>query len=88
MTNEIMEAAAIQVKYEGYLKTQERLASRLDDLEEFRIPSNFDYKSVNSLSNEVREKLIRIKPTTLAQASRIPGVTPAAISILMILLKR
>ena len=88
MTNEIKEAASIQVKYEGYLKIQERLTQRLEDLESFRIPKEFCYKTVSSLSNEVREKLIRIKPTTLAQASRIPGITPAAISVLMIYLKK
>jgi tRNA uridine 5-carboxymethylaminomethyl modification enzyme len=85
---EIVEAVSIHLKYEGYLKAQEKLIRRLEDLESFRIPRDFDYKSVKSLSNEVREKLITIKPVTLAQASRIPGVTPAAISILMVLLKR
>lgn len=85
---EVSEAAEIHLKYEGYLKAQEKLIRRFEDLESFRIPSSFDYRSAKSLSNEVREKLITIKPVTLAQASRIPGVTPAAISILMVMLKR
>lgn len=88
LIDEISEAASIQVKYEGYLKRQERLIERLNDLESFRIPKGFCYKSVSSLSNEVREKLTRIKPATLAQASRIPGITPAAISVLMIYLRK
>jgi tRNA uridine 5-carboxymethylaminomethyl modification enzyme len=85
--NEVLEAATIQIKYDGYIRAQERSAARLDDLEAFRIPRKFPYESINGLSNEVREKLLDIRPMNLAQASRIPGVTPAAISILMVYLK-
>jgi len=84
---EILEAAAIQIKYDGYIRAQERSAARLADLEAFRLPATFPYEKLNGLSNEVKEKLSNIRPATLAQASRIPGITPAAISILMVHLK-
>jgi tRNA uridine 5-carboxymethylaminomethyl modification enzyme len=86
--DEIAEAAMIHVKYEGYLKMQERTVARMGELENFPIPQKFSYESVNGLSNEVREKLLKINPINLAQASRIPGITPAAISILMVYLKK
>ena len=86
--SQIIEAASIELKYEGYIRAQERAAARLDDLESFRIPQKFRYESVNGLSNEVREKLAGIRPVNLSQASRIPGMTPAAISVLMVHLKR
>jgi tRNA uridine 5-carboxymethylaminomethyl modification enzyme len=86
--DEIAEAAMIHVKYEGYLKMQERTVARMGELENFPIPQKFSYESVNGLSNEVREKLLKINPINLAQASRIPGITPAAISILMVYLRR
>jgi len=85
---EILEAASINLKYEGYLKMQERTVARMGELENFPIPQKFSYESVNGLSNEVREKLLKINPLNLAQASRIPGITPAAISILMVYLKK
>ncbi len=84
----VVEEAAIEIKYEGYLKVQQRAIERLEDLEHFHIPANFTYEKVQSISNEIREKLTKIKPLNLAQASRIPGVTPAAISVLMVYLKR
>ncbi len=85
---EVTEAAAIRLKYGGYIRSQERLIAKFEELENFRIPKDFSYDAVNGLSNEVREKLTQIKPVTLAQASRMPGVTPAAISILMVHLRR
>jgi len=84
---EALEAASIQIKYDGYIRAQERSASRFEDLGAYRIPKSFSYDTINGLSNEVREKLSKIQPMNLAQASRIPGVTPAAISILMVHLK-
>ncbi len=80
--------AEVEIKYAGYIESQRALIKRLDELEGFRIPEPFNYKKVESLSNEVRQKLEKVRPATLAQASRIPGITPAAISILMIFLKR
>ncbi|MFH1873864.1 MAG: tRNA uridine-5-carboxymethylaminomethyl(34) synthesis enzyme MnmG [Pseudomonadota bacterium] len=84
----VVEEAAIEIKYEGYLKVQQRAIERLEDLESFHIPAHFTYEKVQSISNEIREKLTKIKPLNLAQASRIPGITPAAISVLMVYLKR
>jgi tRNA uridine 5-carboxymethylaminomethyl modification enzyme len=77
----------IEIKYEGYIERQNREAAKLQDLEDVRIPASLDYKRAHGLSNELKEKLADVRPTTLAQASRIPGMTPAALSILMILLK-
>jgi tRNA uridine 5-carboxymethylaminomethyl modification enzyme len=77
----------IEIKYEGYIERQKREAAKLQDLEDVRIPASMDYERAHGLSNELKEKLVDVRPTTLAQASRIPGMTPAALSILMILLK-
>lgn len=85
---EVMEQVEIQVKYDGYIKRQEEQIERFKRLEEARFPEEFDFSKVIGLSTEVREKLIKIKPFSLGQASRISGVTPAAISILMVNLKK
>ena len=77
----------IEIKYEGYIERQKREAAKLQDLEDVRIPASMDYQRAHGLSNELKEKLAAVRPTTLAQASRIPGMTPAALSILMIPLK-
>lgn len=87
LAEEIKEAADIEITYEGYIKIQNLQVERLKQLERFRIPKDFDYDAVKSLSNEVRAKLKNIQPLTLAQAGEISGVTPAAISILMIYLR-
>src|SRR5215813_13460483 len=71
------------IKYEGYLKQQDREVEKLRKAESKRLPSDLDYASMPGLSNEVVEKLTRIRPQSIAQASRIPGITPAAISILL-----
>ena len=84
----LLEQVEIEVKYAGYVAAQQEMAKRLSELEKVRIPTSFSYDDVHGLSNEVREKLDAIKPQTLAQASRISGITPAAISILMIYLNR
>ncbi len=84
----IKEQVEIQVKYEGYIKRQLEQIERFKRLEEVFFPEGFDFGSVIGLSTEVREKLIKIRPLSLGQASRISGVTPAAISILMINLKK
>jgi tRNA uridine 5-carboxymethylaminomethyl modification enzyme len=84
----ILEQVEVEIKYAGYLRAQREMAERLANLEEVRIPQDFSYSHVHGLSTEVREKLVEIKPQTLAQASRISGITPAAISILMVYLKK
>ena len=78
----------IQCKYEGYLQRQEGEVKKFKNLEKIQIPSGFDYQEIPGLSNEVREKLSEVQPTSLGQASRISGMTPAALSILMVYLKR
>ncbi|MDW7645161.1 MAG: tRNA uridine-5-carboxymethylaminomethyl(34) synthesis enzyme MnmG [Desulfuromonadales bacterium] len=77
-----------EVKYEGYIRRQEEQVKRFKKTEEILIPESFDYQAVSGLTAEVREKLERVRPVNLGQAARIPGVTPAAIAILTILLRR
>jgi tRNA uridine 5-carboxymethylaminomethyl modification enzyme len=76
------------LKYEGYLKRQEEGVRRFSRMEQASIPGDFDYAAIGGLSREVREKLATIRPQSLGQASRIPGITPAALSLLSIHLKR
>ncbi|MFA6078666.1 MAG: tRNA uridine-5-carboxymethylaminomethyl(34) synthesis enzyme MnmG [Candidatus Omnitrophota bacterium] len=78
----------IEIKYEGFIKRQRAEIARFDKVEKIKIPQEMDYKKVRGLSSEVTEKLMNIRPINLGQASRISGVTPAAISILMIYLDR
>ncbi len=85
---EVLEQIEIQVKYNGYMRRQEEQIERFKKWEEVRFPEEFDFSKVIGLSTEVREKLVKIKPFSLGQASRISGVTPAAISILMVNLKK
>ena len=82
------EAIEIEAKYHGYLKREEEEVRKLQNIEKIKIPPGIDYKCIPGLSREIQEKLSRIKPQTLGQASRIPGVTPAAISLLLIYVKR
>ena len=77
----------IEIKYEGYIKKQLREIERFKNLEVINIPTDFNYDEVHGLSNELKEKLTNIKPVSLGQVSRIEGITPAAISVLMIALK-
>lgn len=77
----------IEIKYEGYIKKQLREIERFKNLEMVKIPANFEFAGVHGLSNELKEKLTNIKPTSLGQVSRIEGNTPAAISVLMVALK-
>jgi tRNA uridine 5-carboxymethylaminomethyl modification enzyme len=88
LPKEVCEQVEIQVKYEGYINRQLELIERFKRLEEECFPKDFDFGSVIGLSTEVMEKLTRIKPHSLGQASRISGVTPAAISVLMVNLKK
>jgi tRNA uridine 5-carboxymethylaminomethyl modification enzyme len=71
-----------EAKYEGYISQQEKQIQRLHESEGRQIPAGFVYAGVPGLSNEVKEKLVRVRPGTLGQARRIPGVTPAAIAVL------
>ena len=82
------EQIEIQVRYAGYIDRQAEDVERLRRHEEMRLPADFDFDAVSGLSNEVRHKLKQVRPETLAQAGRIPGVTPAAVSLLMICLKK
>jgi len=84
----VKEQVEIQVKYAGYIARQQEEVRRQSHLEEQKIPAELDYDSVSSLSFEVRQKLKDARPETVGQARRISGVTPAAISILLIHLKR
>jgi tRNA uridine 5-carboxymethylaminomethyl modification enzyme len=84
--SDVRERAEIEIKYAGYIEAQRGIIKKLSSLERSCIPDGFDYSKVKGLSTEVREKLGQVSPETLGQASRIPGVTPAAISILMVAL--
>ncbi len=86
--DEIVEAAEILIKYSGYIERERQLAEKIQRLENISIAGVFDYNSITSLSTEARQKLTKIQPATLAQASRIPGVSPADINILLLLMHR
>ena len=85
---EIIEAAEVLIKYQGYIDRERMIADKIHRLETIRIKGKFDYNSLNSLSTEARQKLIKIDPETLAQASRIPGISPSDINVLLVLLGR
>lgn len=84
MSAEMIEEAEIQIKYKGYIEREKFIAEKLRRLENIAIPSDFDFHSMNSLTIEARQKLSRIRPTTIGQASRIPGVSPADVNVLLI----
>ncbi len=88
LTPDVKKQVEIQIKYEGYITQQMHLAERLKKIEGKKVPEDFDYKTVNGLSREVLCKLEEIRPANLGQASRIPGITPAAISLLMVAIER
>ncbi len=85
---ECLEEAEIQIKYDSYIQKEKELAEKLDRLEYIKLPKDFDYHTIQSLSYECREKLNRYKPETLGQASRISGISPADINVLAIFLGR
>lgn len=85
---EITEAAEILIKYSGYIRREQIIADKINRLENIRIKGKFDYNSIQSLSTEARQKLTKIDPDTIAQASRIPGISPSDINILLVLLGR
>jgi tRNA uridine 5-carboxymethylaminomethyl modification enzyme len=85
---EIAEAAEIRMKYSGYIKREQQIAEKINRLEHIIIRGHFDYESILSLSMEARQKLKRIDPETIAHASRIPGISPSDINILLVLMRR
>lgn len=85
---EIVESAEINIKYRGYIDRERLAADKLQRLDSIRIPHQFDYNSIQSLSTEARQKLSRIQPESIGQASRIPGVSPNDISVLLVLMGR
>ncbi len=85
---EACEAAEVKIKYNGYIERERKLAEKILRLEDIKIRGRFDYSKINQLTIEARQKLERINPETLAEASRIPGISPSDISVLLILMKR
>ncbi|MCP2026385.1 tRNA uridine 5-carboxymethylaminomethyl modification enzyme [Flavobacterium sp. HSC-32F16] len=88
LDKEILEQAEIQVKYSGYIEKERNNADKLTRLEEVKIPENFDYNKIKSMSIEAKQKLSKIRPVTISQASRISGVSPSDISVLLIYMGR
>ena len=87
-SDEIVESCEIEVKYAGYIKREQQEAAKLQRLEQIRIPETFNYEEVQSLSTEARQKLTRIRPRSIGEAQRIPGVSPNDISVLLVLMGR
>ena len=84
---EVIEQVEIDIKYEGYINKALKQAEKLLKMEDYNIPSNIDYSTIHNLALEAREKLNKIKPFTIGQASRISGVNPSDISILLVYVK-
>ena len=87
-SNETIEQVSIQIKYDVYIEKEKELVERMAQLEDLKIPETFDYKKIQALGNEAREKLTKIKPATLGQASRISGINPSDVQILMVYMGR
>lgn len=85
---EIIEAAEVRMKYSGYIRREKEIAAKIQRLEDLRIKGRFDYESIKSLSTEARQKLKKIDPETMAQASRIPGISPSDINVLLVMMNR
>jgi tRNA uridine 5-carboxymethylaminomethyl modification enzyme len=88
MDTTVLEQAEIQIKYAGYIAKEKAQADKLTQLDYVQIPKEFDYEKVKSLSIEARQKLAKIKPVTIAQASRISGVSPSDLSVLLVYMGR
>ncbi len=86
--DEIIEAAEVRIKYQGYIDRERMIAEKMSRLENIKIKGKFDYDSLHSLSTEARQKLKKINPETLAQAGRIPGISPNDINVLLVLLRK
>ena len=85
---EIIEAAEVRIKYSGYIRREKEIAEKIQRLENIRIKGRFQYEDIKSLSTEARQKLTKIDPETMAQASRIPGVSPSDINVLLVMMNR
>ncbi len=88
ISEEVVEAAEISLKYEGYIARERQIADKLKRLDAVKIPVSFDYMTINSLSTEARQKLSRQRPETIGEASRIPGISPSDVNILLLLMNR
>jgi tRNA uridine 5-carboxymethylaminomethyl modification enzyme len=88
LDREVLEQTEIQVKYSGYIDKEKNNADKLTRLENIKIPANFDYSKLKSMSLEAREKLNKIQPVTISQASRVSGVSPSDISVLLVFMGR
>ena len=88
ISDEIVESCEIQIKYAGYIKREQLEAAKLQRLDQIRIPDGFNYEEVQSLSTEARQKLSRIRPKSIGEAQRIPGVSPNDVSVLLVLMGR
>jgi tRNA uridine 5-carboxymethylaminomethyl modification enzyme len=87
-SNEVVEQTEIQLKYDSYIQKEKELVAKMSQLEDLIIPDNFSYDKLGSLSNEARQKFAKIRPRTLGQASRISGVNPSDVQILMVFMGR
>jgi tRNA uridine 5-carboxymethylaminomethyl modification enzyme len=85
---EVVEAVEITIKYEGYIQRQEQIIGQFKKLEHRRVPDDFNYDGIKGFSLEVAEKLKKIRPSSIGQASRIAGITPAAISLLLVAVEK
>jgi tRNA uridine 5-carboxymethylaminomethyl modification enzyme len=88
LDREVIEQAEVQIKYSGYIKKEKNNADKLSRLEDVKIPASFDYTKLKSMSTEAIQKLTNIKPVTISQASRVSGVSPADISVLLVYMGR
>ncbi len=88
LDREVIEQTEIQIKYSGYIEKEKNNADKLSRLEDVKIPTNFDYTQLKSMSTEASQKLSKIQPITISQASRISGVSPADVSVLLVYLGR
>lgn len=88
LSGEIVEAAEILIKYEGYISRERQLADKIRRLDDVKIPRDFDFVSLNSLSTEARQKLTKQRPETIGEASRIPGISPSDVNILLLMMNR
>ena len=88
VSDECIESCEIQIKYAGYIKREQNEAAKLQRLDQIRIPDTFNFDEVQSLSTEARQKLSRIRPKSIGEAQRIPGVSPNDVSVLLVLMGR
>ena len=88
LSEEVVESCEIQIKYAGYIKREQNEAAKLQRLDQIRIPDGFNYEEVQSLSTEARQKLSRIRPKSIGEAPRLPGVSPNDVSVLLVLMGR